>query len=100
MDTKTLRQLRAFRRGRRGRHGRTYEEEARQESIILGTHKEAVAEAEEQDSAIIHQTILDELLRGATVEEVLSRAEPDQLAVVKMAITNWRRLRRSHGGGH
>jgi hypothetical protein len=97
VDIKTQRQLLAFRRGRRGRHW-TCAEEARQESIILGTYREAAAASDEQDSSAVYQVTLDKLLEGTPVEKVLSRADPDHLAVVKVAIINWRRLRRSQAG--
>ena len=105
-----LRQLLRWRR--RKRHGlgaRTYEEEARQESIILGTYSPAPDDGEEpakerrwMESKVAHvyrdeqilKSVVEDLKKGVPVVEVLARTDLTLLSdraleVVKRSIAEW-----------
>src|ERR1700722_4753633 len=104
-----LRQLLRWRRRKRhGRGARTYEEEARQESIILGTYsapddgEEPAKERRWMESKVAHvyrdeeilKSVVEDLKKGVPVVEVLARTDlillsDRALEVVKRSIAEW-----------
>jgi hypothetical protein len=107
-----LRQLLRWRRRKRhGRGARTYEEEARQESIILGTYEAVPPDGEEpakerrwMESKVAHvyrdeeilKRVVEDLKKGVPAAEVLAKADLNLLSdraleVLKRSIAEWRR---------